>query len=90
MELKMKTLLLLLLLSTSAYSMSLTDQLIMESRIQNQLQQQQSLGNFEQSLRLQDMESKMRKLERERETDVDDTILMLWIIQNRPDLVGVK
>ena len=86
----MKTLLLLLLLSTSAYSMSLTDQLIMESRIQNQLQQQQSLGNFEQSLRLQDMESKMRKLERERETDVDDTILMLWIIQNRPDLVGVK
>ena len=90
MELKMKALLLLLLLSTSAYSMSLTDQLIMESRIQNQLQQQQSLGNFEQSLRLQDMESKMRKLERERETDVDDTILMLWIIQNRPDLVGVK
>ena len=86
----MKALLLLLLLSTSAYSMSLTDQLIMESRIQNQLQQQQRLDDFSTSLKMQSMENEIDKLKRNQQSDVDGAVLLLWIIQNRPDLLRTK
>ena len=86
----MKTLLILLLLSTPTYSMSFTDQLLMESRIQNQLRQQQSLSDFEQSLKMQDLERKLKRLEEQQDSDVDGAALLLWIIQNRPDLLRAK
>ena len=86
----MKVLILLLLLSTPALSMSLTDQLIMESRIQNQLQQQQRLEDFSTSLKMQSMESEIDKLKRNQQSDVDGAALLLWIIQNRPDLLRTK
>ena len=86
-----KLLLYFLLLTSPAHAgLSLTDQLIMESRIQNQLQQRQRVNEFEQSLRLQNMEDEMRKLKRQQDSSVDDAILMLWILQNRPDLLRVK
>lgn len=86
-----KLALILLLLSTPAYAgLSLTDQLIMEDRIQNQLRQQQSLDNFEQSLKLQSMQDEIDRLRKQQESDVDGAALLLWIIQNRPDLLRIK
>ena len=62
----------------------------MESRIQNQLRQQQSLSDFEQSLKMQDLERKLKRLEEQQDSDVDGAALLLWIIQNRPDLLRAK
>lgn len=87
----MKCLLILLLLSASAHAgLSLTDQLIMESRIQNQIQQQQRLDNFGQSLRLQEMQDEIDRLKKQQQSDIDGAALLLWIIQNRPDLLRTK
>ena len=87
----MKVLLIILLLCNSAHAgLSLTDQLIMESRIQNQLQQQQRLDDFSTSLKMQAMEDEIDKLKRNQQSDVDGAVLLLWIIQNRPDLLRGK
>jgi hypothetical protein len=88
----MKALVLVLcLFSSPAHAgLPLTDQLIMESRIQNQLQQQQRLEDFSTSLKMQSMENEIDKLKRNQQSDVDGAALLLWIIQNRPDLLRTK
>ena len=91
-RLKMKSLILciLLLVSPAHAGLSLTDQLIMESRIQNQLQQQQRMNEFEQSLRIQTLESEMDKLRKQQQSGTDSVEILLWIMQNRPDLLRNK
>lgn len=86
----MKILVLLLaLLVSPAYSMDWTNYLIMESQIKNQLQQQQNLYNFEQSLKMQSMQSELEALKRQQQVERDELEQYLRILRNR-QLLGVE